>query len=156
MSEEHTKLSYLEELQEATDERDALFEFVNQHISDLIAPLVEGLNQYLALPRGYVEITSCSIEDDTIVMVGSIFTHVGDHIADAYFGVPTRVLGDQVDPPSVDDLVKFMEEVDSKREVRQKDSIIQLIADADEDVSCGSIDEQRHTICDGNASCYSS
>lgn len=126
-----TDMSYLELLQEATDERDQLFEFVNQQVSDLISPLVDGLNQYLSLPRGYIEITSCTVDEDTVVMVGSIFTQVGDHIADAYFGVPTKVLGDGHEPPPIDQLVQFMEEVDSKREVRQKDSIIQLIAEAE-------------------------
>lgn len=120
---------YLELLQDAMAERDELFDFVGDHVSELIAPIVDGIDQYLNLPRGNVEIEHCEIDDENanLTLRGSINTTTGDHVAKVLFIVPFAALGTSQDPPSIDQLVQFMKSVDDQREASQRDVIIDLI-----------------------------
>lgn len=122
-------LCYLELLQEAMAERDELFDFVGDHISDLIAPVVDGINDYLNLPRGTVEIEYCEIDNESanLTLRGTINTTSGDQVAKVLFIIPFSALGDSQDPPSIDQLVQFLKSVDERREVAQRDLIIDMI-----------------------------
>lgn len=122
-------LCYLELLQEAMAERDELFDFVGDHISDLIAPVVDGINDYLNLPSGTVEIEHCEIDNEcaNLTLRGTINTTSGDQVAKVLFIIPFSALGDSQDPPSIDQLVQFLKSVDERREVAQRDLIIDMI-----------------------------
>lgn len=120
---------YLDTLLEAITERDELFEFVNNHVAQLINPIVTAINQYLDLDRGGVDIVGVTVNDSTIVLSGNILSSTGSKIADVFFGVPCdKLLGDEID---VDQLVQMMTSLDIGRETSQRDDIRQVITQAD-------------------------
>lgn len=125
------QLNFADTLREAITERNQLFEFIEEQINQLIEPITKAITEYISLPSGGIEMQGCDIEDDVIVIVGAVMTSTGDQIAEVHFGIPIHMLGNEIEPPTIDTLVRYMAEFDSKREIKQKDTLIEMMREAE-------------------------